>query len=229
MTSPSAKGLRTIAFDAYGTLFDVFSVTSLCEELFPGSGSRLAQLWRTKQLQYSLLTSMMGRFRDFEELTSDSLVFACRSLGLDLTAPRRQALVEEYARLAAFPDVKPGLEALKGRGLRLAVLSNGTPAMLEAAVSSAGLGEWLDAILSVDDVRIFKPSPRVYELIARKMGAAAHEIGFVSANSWDVSGAGAAGLYTFWIQRSAGEPQEELGYPASQIVGALTELEPLIR
>lgn len=228
-TSPQTKGLKAIAFDAYGTLFDVFSVTSLCEELFPGNGSALAQLWRAKQLQYSLLRSLMGQFKDFWQLTGDGLVYAAKSLKLDLTDAKSQALMDAYLRLAAFPDVKPGLEALKGLGLRLAILSNGAPMMLQAAVTSAGLGQSLDEIVSVNDVRIFKPSPRVYQLIGQRLKVPADQIGFVSANSWDVSGAGAAGLYTFWIQRSAGEPQEELGFPARQIVGTITDLAKLIR
>ena len=167
--STPPKGLEAFAFDAYGTLFDVFSVTSLCEALFPGNGNALAQLWRAKQLHYSLLRSVMDRFEDFWQLTGDSLVYAARSLNLDLADAKRQSLMDAYLRLAAFPDVKPGLEALKNEGLRLAILSNGAPRMLHAAVASAGLGQWLDEIISVNDVRIFKPSPRVYELIEREV------------------------------------------------------------
>ena len=134
-----ARTITAVAFDAYGTLFDVFSVTSLCEQLFPGSGAQLAQLWRAKQLQYSLLRSMMNRYKDFWELTIDGLVYAAKSLKLELTDNKRRQLLDAYVRLAAFPDVKPGLEALKRRGLRLAILSNGEPHMLHAAAKSAGL------------------------------------------------------------------------------------------
>jgi 2-haloacid dehalogenase len=141
--------VKAIAFDAYGTLFDVFSVTALSEELFPGKGDALALLWRVKQLQYSTLRSLMGRHRDFWRLTEDALVYATKSLGLDLTPDRRARLLEAYLTLAAFPDVKPGLEALRRCGLRLAILSNGVPNMLEAAVRSAGIGDLLDGILSV--------------------------------------------------------------------------------
>jgi 2-haloacid dehalogenase len=221
--------LTVIAFDAYGTLFDVFSVTSLCEELFPGKGNALAQLWRAKQLQYSLLRSVMGRFKDFWQLTDDSLRYAAKSLKIDLVEAKRQALINAYLGLAAFPDVKPGLEALKREGLRLAILSNGAPSMLEAAVARAGLGQWLDVIISVNDIGIFKPSPRVYELVGQTLKVPDDQIGFVSSNSWDVNGAGAAGLYTFWIQRSPGEPQEELGFPARRVVATITELATLIR
>ena len=131
--------MKAVAFDAYGTLFDVFSITALGEELFPGKGDALAQLWRLKQLQYSMLRSLMGRHRDFWRLTEDALVYATRSLGLDLTPDKRARLLEAYLTLTAFPDVKPGLEALKRRGLRLAILSNGEPKMLEAAARSAGI------------------------------------------------------------------------------------------
>ena len=223
------KAIQAIAFDAYGTLFDVFSVTSLCEQLFAGNGNALAQLWRAKQLQYSLLRSLMNRYKDFWQLTNDGLVYAAKSLKLDLTDDKRKQLMDAYLRLAAFPDVKPGLEALKKRGLRLAILSNGEPKMLQAAVTSAGLGQLLDKIISVDDVKIFKPSPRVYRLIGQKLKVTTNQIGFVSSNSWDVNGAGSAGLYAFWIQRSAGEPQEELGFPAKHVVSAITELEGIVR
>jgi 2-haloacid dehalogenase len=226
-TSPTS--LQAVAFDAYGTLFDVFSVTSLCEALFPGSGNALAQLWRAKQLQYSLLRSVMNRFEDFWQLTGDGLAYAAKSLKLDLTDAKRQTLMDAYLRLAAFPDVKPGLEALKNRGLQLAILSNGAPTMLAAAVASSGLDQWLDEIVSVNEIRIFKPSPRVYGLIGEKLQVPANQIGFVSSNSWDINGAGAAGLYTFWIQRSPGEPQEELGFPARQVVSTITELGQLIQ
>jgi 2-haloacid dehalogenase len=217
--------IRAIAFDAYGTLFDVLSVTSLCERLFPGSGDALARTWRTKQLQYSLLRSMMNRFEDFWRVTGDALVYAAASLNLPLTGDKRTQLMDAYLGLAAFPDVEPGLEALKKRGLRLAILSNGAPNMLRAAVAGAGIGGLLDEVISVSDVRVFKPNPRVYRLIGRRLRLPSKRIAFVSSNSWDIHGAGAAGLSTFWIQRSAGEPQEELGFPAGQVVSAITELE----
>src|SRR5260370_38927204 len=125
--------MKAVAFDAYGTLFDVFSVTALGDELFPGKGEALAQLWRLKQLQYSMLRSLMGRHRDFWRLTEDGLTYAATSLGLDLTPDKRARLLEAYLTLSAFPDVKPRLEVLKRRGLRLAILSNADPKVLETA------------------------------------------------------------------------------------------------
>ena len=221
-TSPNA--LRAVAFDAYGTLFDVFSVTSLCEQLFPGRGDALAQLWRAKQLQYSLLHSVMGRYRDFWQITGDALDYASRSLALAMAAEDRTRLMDAYLQLTPFPDVRPGLQALKNAGLSLAILSNGAPRMLQTVVTNAGLGDLIDEIVSVDDVRVFKPAPEVYHSIGRRLYLPSGDIGFVSSNSWDIHGAGAAGLRTFWIQRRAGEPEEELGFPAAHIVTTLTDL-----
>lgn len=220
--------MKALVFDVYGTLFDVFSVTALCEELFPGHGHALAQLWRVKQLQYTMLRSLMERYRDFWQLTSDGLDYATKSLTLDLTAEKRERLMDSYRRLTPFADVKPGLEALEAMGLRLAILSNGEPTMLEAAAASAGVRSHLDAIISVDDVKVYKPSPRVYALASSRLGVPTPEIGFVSSNSWDVCGAAAAGLTTFWIQRSPGEPPEELGYAAAATVRAITDLPALV-
>ncbi|HKQ56775.1 MAG TPA: haloacid dehalogenase type II [Candidatus Eisenbacteria bacterium] len=216
--------MRAMAFDAYGTLFDVFSVTTLAEELFPGRGEALAQLWRLKQLQYSLLRSLMGRHRDFWRLTEDGLVYAARSLRLDLTPDKRARLLEAYLTLTPFPDVKPGLAALRQRGLRLAILSNGEPKMLEAAARSAGIIDLLDAILSAEDVKIFKPSPRVYHLAPEHLRVNPSELGFVSSNAWDVAGAASAGLQTFWIQRRGAEPAEELTFTADHTVTTITDL-----
>src|SRR5262245_13992845 len=215
--------------DAYGTLFDVFSVTALCEQLFPGKGNQLAQTWRVKQLQYSLLRTTMGRHRDFWGLTEDGLVWAARNLQLDLTADKKKQLMDAYLSLAAFPDVRPGLESLKKDGIKLAILSNGEPKMLEAAAKSAGIRELLDDIISVEEVKVFKASPRVYNLAPERMKVTNLELGFISANSWDICGGASAGLNTFWIQRSAAEVPEELGFQASAVVKAITDLAPLLR
>jgi 2-haloacid dehalogenase len=222
------KNVRGFVFDAYGTLFDVYSVTALCEQLFPGKGTALAQLWRVKQLQYSMMRSLMGRHRDFWRLTEDGLVYACKALGLALSAEARDRLLQAYLQLAAFVDVRPGLQALRERGLRLAVLSNGEPKMLEAAAHSAGILDLLDQLISVEDVKVFKPSPRVYALAPERLGVSSAELGFVSSNAWDVAGAASAGLRALWIQRSAAEPPEELGYGAERVVHAITDLPALV-
>ena len=221
--------VEAFAFDAYGTLFDVFSVTALCEELFPGNGSALAQIWRVKQLQYSLLCSLMGRHKDFWEVTQDGLVYGAKSLGLDLTTARRERLMEAYLTLEAFPDVRPGLEALRSQGLKLAILSNGEPRMLQAAAESAGIDTLLDDIISVEEVKIFKVSPRVYQLGLERLEVDRGQLGFVSSNSWDINGAASAGLTTLWIQRSAAEPPEELGFSADAVVNTITDLPGLVR
>lgn len=223
------KPTKAIAFDAYGTLFDVFSVTALCEHLFPGHGDMVAQIWRAKQLQYSLQRSLMGRYRDFWQLTEDGLVYASKSLKLDLTADKRKRLMDAYLSLTAFPDVMPGLEALRRQGIRLAILSNGEPKMLDAVAKSTGVHMLLDAIISADEVKIFKPSPQVYKLASTRLKVRPSELGFVSSNSWDVNGAGSSGLTTFWIRRNAEEPAEELGFPASNVVHAVTDLPGAIR
>jgi 2-haloacid dehalogenase len=175
-----------------------------------------------------MLRSLMGRHRDFWRLTEDGLVYAAKSLGLDLTADKRARLLEAYLTLTAFPDVKPGLEALKRRGLRLAILSNGEPKMLEAAARSAGIVDLLDDILSVEEVKIFKPSPRVYHLAPEHLRVRPAEVGFVSSNCWDVAGAASAGLETFWIQRRATEPPEEFGFTADHTLRTITDLPALL-
>ena len=215
---------EVLAFDAYGTLFDVFSVTSLSESLFPGYGSALAQLWPAKQLQYSLLRSLMGRYEDFWRITEDALVYATKSLQVDLTDAKRRQLMDAYLTLSLFPDVKPGLEALKAQGIRLVILSNGAPAMLTAAAKNAGIIPLLDGILSAGDVQVFKPDPRVYQLVRDRLHVPADTVGFVSSNPWDVSGAASAGLTAFWIQRGATEQPEELGFGATGIVKSITDL-----
>jgi 2-haloacid dehalogenase len=221
--------MKALAFDAYGTMFDVFSVTSLCEQLFPGNGTALAVMWRAKQLQYSLLRSLMNRYKDFWQVTQDGLVYSARSLKLDLTADKRTRLMNAYLTLTAFPDVKPGLQQLKAQGVRLAIVSNGEPKMLQSAARSAGIIDLLDAIVSVDEIKVFKPSPRVYELASSHLKTPKSDIGFVSSNNWDVNGAGSAGLTAFWIQRAAAEPPEELDYPAAHVVHTITDLPALVR
>lgn len=223
------RQVKALAFDAYGTLFDVFSVTNLCEQLFPGKGNQLAQTWRFKQLQYSLMRSLMGRHRDFWGLTEDGLVWASKNLKLDLATDKKKQLMDAYLSLAAFPDVKPGLEALKKQGLKLAILSNGEPKMLEAAARSAGIRDLLDEIISVEEVKIFKTSNRVYWLGSQRLKVSNPELGFVSANNWDGVAAVSAGLRTFWIQRTTAEVPEELGFQVDVTVKAITDLPELLR
>ena len=220
--------IKSLAFDAYGTLFDVHSVVSLGEQLFPGQGTALSNTWRLKQLQYTWSRSLMGRYEDFWKVTEDGLVFAAKSLKLELDASKRKQLMEAYLSLAAFPDVAPGLEQLKGAGYKLAILSNGAPRMLEAAAKSAGIDKFLSRLISVDEIKIYKPSPRVYELAPKRLQTAREATGFVSSNAWDVAGAANFGLTTFWINRGK-QPMDELGFSPDQEVDKITDLPALLK
>jgi 2-haloacid dehalogenase len=222
------KKVKALAFDAYGTLFDVHSVIALGEELFPGKGNELSTTWRMKQLQYTWARSLMGRYEDFWKVTEDGLVFAAKSLNLNLDSDKRKRLMEAYLGLSAFADVSPGLKELSGAGYRLAILSNGTPRMLREAARSAGIDGQFARIISVDEIKVYKPSPRVYKLAPARFKMDPAAIGFVSSNSWDVAGAASFGLTTFWINRG-NQPMDELGFPPARTVTKLTELLPALK
>lgn len=194
------RALKALVFDAYGTLFDVHSVISTCNELFPGQGPALSQAWRSKQLEYTWLVSLMGRYKDFWRVTESALLFACKNLGLACPPDTRAKLMGAYLHLEPYPEVKEALAALSNYSL--AILSNGSPRMLRAAVASAGLRGIFSHVISVDNAKIYKPSPRVYRLAPQKLGVAKAAIGFVSSNFWDIAGAKAFGLRTYWVNRS---------------------------
>lgn len=194
------EDLSALVFDAYGTLFDVHSVVAECELLFPGQGRELSELWRSKQLQYSWLRSMMGTYENFWQITGDALEFACRSLGLAYSRERRDHLVNQYLTLEPFPEVPAALQALHKR-YRLAILSNGAPDMLQQVATHAKVAGELDAIWSVDELKIYKPDLRVYEIATRKFALPREQIGFVSSNPFDVCGAGNFGFHTIWVHR----------------------------
>ena len=219
---PSRKAL---VFDAYGTLFDVHSVITECEALFPGKGASLSQLWRGKQLEYTWLRSLMGRYADFSAITRAALSTACNVLRLELSDAAARRLMDAYLVLKAFPDVVDTLNRIHGR--KLAILSNGSPAMLDAVVRHAGLDQVLDAVLSVDALRIFKPHPSVYAYAAERLQAPVGAIGFVSSNFWDVAGATSFGFRTFWINRAGAAP-DDLGYQPGAVLSQLTELPALL-
>lgn len=201
---------KAVLFDVYGTLLDVYSVALRAEQMFPGEGDRLARLWRERQIEYSRLTSMSGRYRPFWELTRDALRFSAAALGLPLDLAGEDALMNEYRHLSAFPENRGVLQALAARGIRAGVLSNGDPEMLAISVRSAGLTELIDPILSVHAVRRYKTDPAAYALGPVALGLAAPEILFVSSNCWDAIGATWYGFTTLWINR-AGAPLEQLG------------------
>ena len=210
-----------LVFDAYGTLFDVHSVTTLCDELWPGSGTQLSQLWRTRQLEYTWLRSLMGRYEGFDRVTEAALRYACAALKLPCNEAKRERLMRAYRHLATFPEVAGALGKL--RGIRLAILSNGAPAMLRELVSNSGLTAVIADVLSVDELRIYKPSPKVYQLAVDRLGAPAASLGFVSSNGWDVAGAKSFGFRTFWVNR-AGAPRDELGFAPDHELGSLADL-----
>lgn len=202
--------IQAIAFDAYGTLFDVYSIGALAERLFPGRGAQLAELWRAKQIEYTQLRTLCSVYKPFWEVTQDALVYACRKLGLDLSIDAQNALMGEYARLKAFPENLGALRELRRMGLKLAILSNGNPQMLDSAVEAAGMHGLFSHILSVDAVKKYKTAPEAYQLGPDVFGLSPRSILFVSSNGWDVCGATWFGYTTFWVNR-AGAPMEELG------------------
>lgn len=212
---------QAYVFDAYGTLFDVHSVIDAVEREYPGQGATLSRLWRAKQLEYTWLRSLFGQYRDFWEVTRSALEFACAVLGLACPQVVQDRLMDEYLRLALFPDVIPALDELQGK--KLAILSNGSPHMLAQVVASTGLVGRFSAILSVDEVGIYKPSPRVYELASTRLGIPKDRIAFVSANYFDVAGAKAYGFYVYWLNRS-GAPADELGLKADKEISNLRDL-----
>jgi 2-haloacid dehalogenase len=210
--------IRLVVFDAYGTLFDVYSISSLAESLFPGQGQALSVLWRDKQIEYSRLISLsdpmnpMGsrHYQSFWDLTRLGLQYACQRLELELTPAKQKLLLDQYAQLTPFPENLAVLEALQALQIPAAILSNGSPDMLQAAVSSAGMGHVIDKVLSVDEVRQFKTSPQSYGLVADHYKVDIREVLFVSSNSWDALGATWFGFKSFWVNRQ-GMPFETLG------------------
>jgi 2-haloacid dehalogenase len=197
---------QAFVFDAYGTLFDVHSIVEAARAI-THDPQALSQLWRQKQLEYTWLRSLMERYEDFWVVTGQALRYALRRLGITATEAQVDALMHSYLTLLPFPEVPSALRALAGTPL--AILSNGSPRMLEAAVRSSGLDGVFAHVLSVDVVGTYKPSPRVYELAPRALGLAPDEIIFVSSNGWDVAGAAAFGFRTCWCNR-ANAPVEEL-------------------
>jgi 2-haloacid dehalogenase len=210
--------LKALVFDAYGTLYDVHSVARRSEEFWPGKGAALSQLWRAKQLEYTWQRSLMQRYAPFSQVTRDALAYACEALRLPLDGARTDDLMQEYLRLATYPEVAAAMSALRAKK---AILSNGSPDMLVPLVKHSGLA--LDAVLSVDEVRVFKPAPEVYQLAVDRLGVAPADIGFVSSNCWDALGAKSFGFRVFWINRGD-TPVDRLGFQPDRIVKGLNEV-----
>jgi 2-haloacid dehalogenase len=215
-------GVRAVAFDAYGTLFDVHAAVARHAAAVGPEAARLSEIWRAKQLEYSWVLSLAERYEPFWILTERALDHAlARCPGVDCGL--REKLLDAYRTLDAYPEARDALAALRGRGLRTAVLSNGSPEMLDSAVASAGLRELLDAVLSVDAVRTFKTSPRAYALVTEAFGLSPGEVAFVSSNRWDVAGAAAFGFRCLWVNR-AGLPDEYEDLSPAATVAGLSEL-----
>ncbi|HEX4928515.1 MAG TPA: haloacid dehalogenase type II [Burkholderiales bacterium] len=216
--------MDAIVFDAYGTLYDVHSVVQRCEGFFPGAGARLSQLWRAKQLEYTWLRTLMRRYAPFSTVTREALAYSCEALSLKLGVTEMEALMAEYNMLTPFADVASAFQ--KWGRMKKAILSNGSRDMLEPLVRHSGLA--LDAVLSVDEVKLFKPAPEVYELAVRRLGVPKERIGFVSSNGWDAMGAKSFGFTVFWINRT-GAPVDRLGFKPDRIVSGLGEIVEVLR
>jgi 2-haloacid dehalogenase len=227
--------IRLVVFDAYGTLFDVYSVSAMAETLFPGQGSALSVLWRDKQIEYSRLVTMSDplnplgsrHYQSFWDLTRLGLQYACQKLELELTPPKQKQLMDQYAQLKPFEENKDVLQHLQAIGMRCAILSNGSPDMLAKAVSSAGMTGLIDKVLSVDEVRQFKTSPQSYGLVTHHYPMDVREVLFVSSNSWDALGATWYGFKSFWVNRQS-LPFETLGPRPTHSGSTLKDILPLL-
>jgi len=211
--------IQAVVFDAYGTLYDIQSVAAVTEEAFPGYGEIITQIWRIKQLEYTWFRSLMRRYEDFSVITKESLAYTIRVLGLKHDATTFERIIDKYLHLDLYPDARATLAALKGK--KLAILSNGSTGMLNALVHNTGLDRVLDATISIDSQKIFKPAPDAYALIEARLGVRPAEVLFVSSNPWDACGAKAFGLNVAWIERVTPEAMA-LACVKSDVVAPLT-------
>lgn len=208
---------KLIAFDAYGTLFDVYSMGQLAEALFPGNGQAFALMWRDRQIEYTRLVTMSDpnpggskHYLPFWELTVRSLHYVCKRMNLNLTSENEKRLMDQYAKLTGFEDSFTVLKTIKSKGLSTAILSNGSREMLATVVKSNGLMPYLDQVITVEDIRLFKTAPQSYELLLKAFPVKKEEVLFVSSNAWDALGAKWFGFDVFWVNR-LGHPFEEIG------------------
>jgi 2-haloacid dehalogenase len=220
------SGVSVCVFDAYGTLFDLKAVTEASRETLGDHADLLNDLWRRKQLEYTWLRSLMGRYSDFWHITGESLDYAMKALSID-DAGLRARLMEAYLTPAAFPEVKTTLEGLKAAGHRLAILSNGSPSMLTTATKAAGIDDLFEVVLSVDAVGIYKPHPTVYRLVTDHFDCLASSVTFLSSNGWDAAGAGAFGFRVIWVNRG-GLPRDILPTAPHLEVPSLAALSELL-
>ena len=218
--------VKACVFDAYGTVFDIHAPTAAIADELGDKAQSLSEMWRAKQLQYTWLRSLMGAYTDFWQVTGDGLDYALAAHDID-NPDIRQRLMDLYLTLDAYPDAVATLQQLKDAGYATGILSNGSPDMLAAAAENSGLTPLLDQVLSVQDVGIYKPSARVYQLAVDRMGVSAQEICFVSANAWDVSGAADFGFQVAHLNRF-GQPAERLPGTPKTVMKSLADLPPLL-
>ena len=219
-------GIEACVFDAYGTLFDVNSAARAAQDSLGEKWQPLAELWRVKQLQYTWLRGLGERHADFWQVTGDALDFAMSTLQVEDTALRFR-LMNLYLGLSAYPEVPDTLRRLKAAGMKLAILSNGTPAMLKAAATTAGIADFFDAVLSVEEVRVYKPHPSVYQLACESLNVAADRVCFLSSNGWDAYSAKAFGFRVLWCNRLRQHPERIPETPDAEIL-SLAELPEII-
>jgi 2-haloacid dehalogenase len=226
MTQAPLIGIKACVFDAYGTLFDFASAAKSCADALGDKADRLTALWRDKQLQYSWLRAVQGRHADFWQVTGDGLDYALETLAIDQPG-LRDRLMALYLALETFPEVPAMLRRLKAAGMRTAILSNGSPRMLDAIVTGAGIEGLLDAVLSVEAAGIYKPSPKVYQLAVDRLGVPAGAIAFQSSNAWDAHAASAFGMQVVWCNRYDQRRERLPGAPDREI-RSLAELPELV-
>jgi 2-haloacid dehalogenase len=214
------KNINAVVFDLYGTLFDVHSVAAACEDMFPGRGAEMSVLWRQKQLEYTWLRSLMGAYENFERVTEDALRHTCAALALEIDAPSHQLLSDAYLRISPYADTAAALARLRAAGLPLGIISNGSRRSIEQVVGNAGLSADFDELISVEEVRVFKPHTSVYELAERRMRHPREQVLFISSNAWDASAARRFGFPVCWINRQ-GKVFDELGVTPSHTVDSL--------
>ncbi|WPB86445.1 haloacid dehalogenase type II [Sediminicoccus rosea] len=220
-------GIRACVFDAYGTLFDFASAAAGCADVLGDKAGPLTALWRDKQLQYSWLRGLQGRYVPFWQVTGDALDFALETLGLPTDGPLRKRLMNLYLTLGTFPEVPRVLGALREAGYATAILSNGSPDMLASAVEGAGLAGAFDAVISVEEVGNFKPDPRVYQRAVDRLGVPAEAIAFQSSNAWDAHAASAFGMRVVWCNRY-GQRRERLPGAPDHEIHSLADLPGLL-
>ncbi|WP_064092036.1 haloacid dehalogenase type II [Rossellomorea aquimaris] len=222
----SKPQIKAFVFDAYGTLFDVHSVIEKCNELFPDKGEEISKVWRQKQLEYSFLRQLMGKYTTFLEITKDALYYACKEAGVELSEGNKKELIKSYLKLEHYEEVESVLKELSS--FQKAIFSNGSLDMLTPLVDQSSFGHLLDEVLTVDEVKQFKPTPMSYQLVLEKLGVRREEVLFMSSNPWDIAGATSFGFYTAWINRQD-KVMDELGvkphYEYRDLNGILEHIE----